>query len=177
MPYPVGQFPELWPPSVFTEVTDPFYQCPLDISFKELCCYGFPWDGTLDCINMTVPITPLISNSNSGSFNSSSVPSFDNDTVEPFQLSGNNDPGNFVVSPNPFSAQVKVQWSSVSNVGNLYFKLMNLNGQIIREIKVDKKSTAGELLLNTSNLSPGVYILEYHDKEISGTTKIVKVGR
>jgi len=78
-------------------------------------------------------------------------------------------------TPNPSSSQTKISYV-IQECGNVIFKVLTVNGQIIYEKKIQSNSGLSYIDLNTEFLSSGIYyyIIEYKDQRLIRKMNIQK---
>lgn len=76
----------------------------------------------------------------------------------------------FTVYPNPFSEGVYVSCNEFS--GQALIKILDTNGKVIREISVP--NTKESIYINLSDIRPGIYILQYVDKDSVYNHQVIK---
>ncbi|MBN1969209.1 MAG: T9SS type A sorting domain-containing protein [Candidatus Delongbacteria bacterium] len=68
------------------------------------------------------------------------------------------------IYPNPFNSIITIEFSSISDK---YVKmtLFNLNGEKIKNLRINANTKLNSITINTKNLSSGVYILQILSKK------------
>jgi len=82
--------------------------------------------------------------------------------------------GQITISPNPFDGQLKIQNNSKFNLSSGHISVRNIEGKLVREERIGSLQKGGNILLNYSDLSNGVYFLEITNSKEFIVLKIVK---
>ncbi|MEN9522492.1 MAG: hypothetical protein RL065_869, partial [Bacteroidota bacterium] len=79
----------------------------------------------------------------------------------------------FDLTPNPAKDIVRLSFGITETEANLTLILLDLNGQLVREIKLDAPQVNGEINLDLTELNSGVYFLSLHSNNQISTKKLV----
>ena len=76
---------------------------------------------------------------------------------------------NFTCYPNPTTGIVNINFAKISNFGKVKVEITNINGQIIRQLTIDKE----QLTINLSEHPKGIYFIKIQTEEQIYTDKII----
>ena len=81
----------------------------------------------------------------------------------------------FSVSPNPFNHATSIKYNLPNNISNAIFFVYDLQGKIIKQIKVPQGTISGTLTLTKENLSSGIYFISVsaNNKELQTEKAII----
>ncbi len=79
----------------------------------------------------------------------------------------------FNLSPNPANNIVKLSYEIVETEADVKLKLLDINGQLIKEIVIDTPQLKGEINLDLSELVTGVYFINLQSNNQTAIKKLV----
>jgi hypothetical protein len=79
----------------------------------------------------------------------------------------------FYLSPIPAKDIVRFSYEITETDANMILKLLDINGQLIKEIKLDAPQLKGEINLDLTELNSGVYFLNLQSNNQTQTKKLV----
>lgn len=84
-----------------------------------------------------------------------------------------NDVVNLSISPNPFSDRTVIEYNSAALTGDYLFELFDLSGRAIQSSRINTKSAIQKIVIDSDNLSDGVYIFQLRGEDGIITDKLI----
>jgi len=162
-PYPTNN-QYLWPSNFFglLPATDPLHSIT-----KEICCYYRSAPKNLVISNDGHNIETISTESLT---EGQPIESFNRNTKSPSLLDG------VVVSPNPFTDEVTVQFIT-DEQGQVRFDCLNANGEVVKSLsELTTYSGQQTSKLELASIPPGFYYLRISTNNWTKTVKIVRVN-
>ncbi|MEY4875390.1 MAG: hypothetical protein RL708_539 [Bacteroidota bacterium] len=78
-----------------------------------------------------------------------------------------------IITPNPAKDLVKLSYEITELEANVKLKLLDINGQLIKEMILDKPQLKGEVNLDLSELNSGAYFISFQSNKQTYTKKLV----
>ncbi len=176
VPYPVGDYPSIWPPYIFPPI-GPGFVAQTVLERKRVCCYG----GNNNTGLMCQPPSGIIDYNNDNSVDNAETPFYqlqENQAHDIFYVSKNplsyNE--NVLVYPNPSSSNFTVEFHQ-SVPGTTTLECLDLQGRVLKTMKEYHGATGYyKSQFDAADLTPGVYYLRTSTPNYTNTVKLAKTG-
>jgi hypothetical protein len=182
IPYPVGQYPTIWPPEDFPPI-GPGYLSPTLLERKRVCCFGGNNGMGVTCPSPLPPGGLSLTNSNNvNSVGFSQQIDLTGTQMNALStnmtLSGNEiaNSGQIAIFPNPSSSTFTVRFQQLTP-GKTVIECLDMQGRSIRVLeRVYESDGLYESRLDLQGLASGIYFLHVSTPNYSKMEKIIKTG-